>query len=381
MARKFALRRIQHSELPFFQVKLEQALAEKKRTGRGVSKQKAINFDKDVIHQYYPGLAEDQKHPVRLMIYGPDDLREYEAVPAPPILLQDKNWRIGGGAVRSPGADPQRYADLRVGDFLFFEFLDGPDGRPAAVNMLILSARTASRNGLSAHLNSLFAARGRANFVPLSEQQMAALRRLSRVMPADPLSIFGDTEQEAIEEALMGDAQAADYLHRRGRHVSPEELARRQERRAATGAAGEVLVNSYLTAQEAAGEIEWFEHESAVDTMAPFDFQIGESGGAMVYMDVKSTSGPHDTQFHLSGAELAFAAASEEPYLIYRASGLTDDGAWLQVSSDLRPHARQALDVLAGLPAGMALTGMGIRPDLLTWSEPVWLSQPTPAGA
>ncbi|GAA5438232.1 protein NO VEIN domain-containing protein [Deinococcus aquaticus] len=377
MARKFALRRIQHSELPFFQIKLDQARAEQKLTGRGVSKQKAINFDKDVIHQYYPGLAEDQKHPVRLMIYGPDDLREYEAVPAPPILLQDKNWRIGGGAVRSPDADPQRYAGISVNDFLFFEFLDGPDGRPAAVNMLILSAT--EQNGLSAQLNSLFAARGRANFIPLSEQEMAALRRLSRVMPADPLSIFGDTEQEAIEEALLGDALAADYLHRRGRYVSPEELARRQERRAATGAAGELLVNSYLTAQQAEGAVDWFEHESAVDTVAPFDFKIGETGGAMVYMDVKSTSGTHDTQFHLSGAELAFAAASEEPYLIYRVSGLTDEGAWLQVSSDLRPHAQEALNVLARLPAGMTLTGMGIRPDLLTWSEPVWLSLPAPA--
>ncbi|MFC6751800.1 protein NO VEIN domain-containing protein [Deinococcus aquaticus] len=113
--------------------------------------------------------------------------------------------------------------------------------------------------------------------------------------------------------------------------------------------------------------------------MAPFDFKIGETGGAMVYMDVKSTSGTHDTQFHLSGAELAFAAASEEPYLIYRVSGLTDEGAWLQVSSDLRPHAQEALNVLARLPAGMTLTGMGIRPDLLTWSEPVWLSLPAPA--
>uniref|UniRef100_UPI0025E9E4AA hypothetical protein n=1 Tax=uncultured Deinococcus sp. TaxID=158789 RepID=UPI0025E9E4AA len=272
MARKFALRRIQKSELPFFQAKLDQARAQQKLTGAGVSKQKAINFDRDVIDQFYPGLSQTQKHRVQLLIYGPDSQQEYDAQPAPPILLQQKNWRIGGGAIQSPAADPGRFDRIQKGDYLFFEFLDDPAGNPGTVRMLILSETFVTAYGLAGSLGALFR-KYRQNFIPLTEGQLLQLRYLSRLLPDDPLAIFGDPEGEAVEEALMGEASATVYVRRRGRKISKQEVRAQQEARSDTGEAGERLVKAYLAAGGLAGEVDGFDHIAQEDALAACDFQ------------------------------------------------------------------------------------------------------------
>ena len=372
MARKFALRRIQKSELPFFQAKLDQARAQQKLTGAGVSKQKAINFDRDVIDQFYPGLSQTQKHRVQLLIYGPDSQQEYDAQPAPPILLQQKNWRIGGGAIQSPAADPGRFDRIQKGDYLFFEFLDDPAGNPGTVRMLILSETFVTAYGLAGSLGALFR-KYRQNFIPLTEGQLLQLRYLSRLLPDDPLAIFGDPEGEAVEEALMGEASATVYVRRRGRKISKQEVRAQQEARSDTGEAGERLVKAYLAAGGLAGEVDGFDHIAQEDALAACDFQADFTDGSSILLDVKTTTSIHDVPFYMSAAELQAAAVTQEPYLIYRVSELAGQRAVLRISGDITELAQTIVDGAARMPAGVRPVTFSVMPSLLTWSDPVRL--------
>lgn len=369
MARKYAIHRIQKSELPFFQAKYDQALAQQKLTGVGVSKQKAINFDKEVIGQFYPGLSETEKHRVRLLIYGPDSQQEYEADPAPPILLQQKNWRIGGGAIRSPEDDPQRFDDIKKGDYLFFEFIDDAAGIPGTVRMLILSAAFAASYGLTSRLGAIFRKR-RENFLPLTEGQMLELRHLSRMVPYDPLAVFGDPEGEALEEAVMGEADATAYIRRGGRRISKKTVQAQQEARSINGETGEQIVKAWLAAGKAAGDVDWFDHASAENALEVYDFQAGFTDGRMIFLDVKTTTGIHDVPFYMSAAELQAAAESVDPYVIYRVSELVGNVAVLRISDSVMALARVILDSAGRVPEGVRAVTFSIMPSLLIWGDP-----------
>lgn len=380
MPRKFAIRRIQLSETTFFQPLLEQVQRNARAAGmKKGSAQKAINLDRRVfVDSFYPALP-DREFDVNLTVSGPDDNRVLATVrpiskPRAREESDSKNWRLHGSTIRNPLADPYRYDGIQPGDFLLMEFVDDADGNPGAVTMQILTRSFARANGLETDLDALFP--GRWNMEAVSEGQMAALCARTRGLPVNPLALFDIEEEQLLEEALSGQEEAVQRVLRRRRNISREELLRTQQTRDLTGQLGERLTALHLQAEQDGGRVGAFVHMAEINAVAPYDFDIDLTAGGPRYVDTKATSGRHELEFHMSGAELAFAAASDRPYEIYRVSQARNSEGELRVSSDMRELAQALVAVLGGLPEGVRSDSVSINPALLTWSEPVALQLP-----
>ncbi len=93
-------------------------------------------------------------------------------------------------------------------------------------------------------------------------------------------------------------------------------------------------------------------------------------------IDVKTTKQGADQGFHMSLAEVICAAETAGEYRIYRLHGLSDDGATLRISEDIREFARKLLDAHNnGMPEGVIADGFSIAADAagLVWSDPITL--------
>ncbi|TSA79961.1 DUF3883 domain-containing protein [Deinococcus detaillensis] len=380
MPRKLAVRRIQHSELTYFQPLFERIKTDAEAVGRKGSKQKAINLDKAVlIDMFYPMLASARngEFGIVLNVFGPDDSRLQSvgrkiSKPKAKKESDSKNWRLHGATIRNPLSDPDRYDVIEANDFLVMEFFDAPDGTPGIVNLQVMSRSLATVAGITADLDDLF--RNRLNMVAISESTMANLCARTALLKVDPLSVFSE-EETLIEAALTGDPVAVERVLRRRRIVTRQQVLDRQRAGDENGLTGEALVFTWLDAEKAAGRITDFTHDSTVNAVQPHDFTI-LSADSTTYIDAKTTSGRHVDPFHMSGGELIFAATSAEEYRIYRVSEVTSTSGVLRVSSDARPLARTVAEILDTLPEGIRSTSVTIRPGLLEWSEPVPVSLP-----
>jgi len=377
VARKLIIRRIQLSESTLFQPLLEREAIRAKAAGKKGNRQKAVNLDSRVfVQQLYPGLKPGQRFDVNVAVVGPDssEVQNVSLV----IQKQKKNWRLEGPTIRNPAADPARYNGIAINDYLLLEFVDGTDGYPRAVTMQILTRHFTDAHGLTADLDALF--RGKNNLELLPETDLAALCARTRGLTPNPLASFDLQETELIEAAVTGDAIAVRQITRT-RNVSRETVTRAQQARDLTGQLGEKMVAIHLAAEHDAGRVKSFSYEAEINALAPFDFSVELDGDGSRFVDVKSTTGEHDTDFHMSWAELLFAAEAEHLYEIYRVSNVRGGSPALRISSDVRPLARELRDFLSGLPAGVRPGSFAIATSLLNWSTPVALRQPEPDDA
>ena len=380
MPRKLAVRRIQHSELTYFQPLFERIQTDARAVGKTGSKQKAINLDKAVlIDVFYPSLASTRngEFGVVLNVFGPNDSRLQSvgrkvSKPKAQAGSDSKNWRLHGATIRNPLGDPDRYDVIEANDFLIMEFLDAPDGTPGMINLQVVSRSVATAAGVTADLDSLF--RNRLNMVAISESKMADLCARTAMLPVDPLSVFSD-EDALIEEAMTGDPVAVERVLRRRRVVTRQQVLDRQRAGDENGMTGEALVSTWLDAEKAAGRITDFTHDSQVNAVQPHDFTVATAEGS-VFVDAKTTSGRHEADFHLSASEVVFAAGSADEYQIYRVSEMTSESGRLRISSDARDLAREIREGLKCLPGGVRATSFTVRTSLLSWGPSILLELP-----
>lgn len=92
---------------------------------------------------------------------------------------------------------------------------------------------------------------------------------------------------------------------------------------------------------------------------------------------MKSTTGAHGTNFHISMSELV-AAAEGPRYDIYRISEMDNETATLRIAEDVCDFAASVLGVLKALPEGVRPDSLSISPALLTWSAPIPIGAPDP---
>ena len=140
---------------------------------------------------------------------------------------------------------------------------------------------------------------------------------------------------------------------------------------------GEKAVDAHLSAQPPAAGFThiWMWPASAEH---PYDFEvIAASGAANHVIDVKTTSKEWTAEFHMSSAELAWAAHSPVPYYIYRVSEMAPgEPSVLRISNDVRSFAMAtALAFVQAAIPGTRAADVAIRPDApgLTWSDPIKL--------
>ena len=378
-----AVKRLSASDLTFFE-----SLFRTQNAGN----QKSINLNADVLTGIlYPALDEvaarsggEIRFP--LTIYGPNAARGYRLTRKIIKNVAYKNWRLNGEFVFDPADHPGRFNSLVPGDLAVFGF----DGRlaPEAVTMVLLSGNAQADGVLHTSFADLVAGTRRTMAVLTQEQISAALQEPG--VPADhPLDVLvaGGPIGLALEDAAQGGFRGIRALRGRRamRPVTAGELEQAKRNMERTGAEGEALVDAYLLdTQNEGGD---FQHDwvSSTNAIAPYDFLCTATGGDMgnstYRIDVKTTRGPFEGDFHLSLGEVKEAASGTSPYYIWRVYGLNEDGAFFRRSSDISGFAASLLEAHDGaLPGRVQADSFSVPVDTrgLSWSAAARLERLDP---
>lgn len=373
MPEHIALKRLTASDLTLFE-----SLFRRLNAGN----QKAINLNADVfIKEFYPDAPNlapivNNEIPVALRLYGPGGKPAHKIARKIIKNATYKNWRLNGEFIPGPEGDAARYDSLQPSDLALITFSGAP--LPTNLEIVLLARSDSTDAGLYASLTSHL---GGKSMVPLTNEDVAAAIATAGVSIQHPINelIVDPALDSALEDAAFGGERGTRAVLRRrtGRGVSAADLARARQNADRTGAEGEGLINGLLTQQVASGKIASMEWASATNAISPFDFTIEQADGLKIKLDVKSTIGPFDNDFHISVSELIEAAQAPERYDIYRVYSLDEDGGELRIAEDIRAFARNVLASL-NLPAGVKCDGFSVAVDAegLTWGAEVYVERP-----
>ena len=367
MISKLALKRLTASDLTFFEWHFRH---------RNAGNQKAINLNADVFRdQFYPSLdviARDRQNKlgVDLWVAGP--------AAAEPVNLQRKiikgttykNWRLDGEFVHNPEDQPDRFNVLDPGDIVLLGF-DG-ELAPNTVTLVLVAQAAEEDNPLFSELDSVLATH---RMMSLDTDLLRDLCERTPVSSAHPVWLL--VTDEDFVEAGAGRAPAIERLLRRSRsaRLSPEDLRRGRQVAEEIGRLGEELVAFHLKCCLDAGEITNYEWTSDFNAIAPYDFHVLHDG-PWEKLEIKTTRGSFDREYHLPHSELREMAYGDETYRIGRVYEATPDGAKMRISYELRDFGHAILEAVSQLPAGVTLDGVTIAPDEAMFGAEVVLPPP-----
>ena len=367
MISKIALKRLTASDLTFFEWHFRYHPA---------GNQKAINLNADVlVGKLYPSLdvvarRRQYKLGIDLWIFGPNG--------APALNLQRKiikgsaykNWRLDGEFIHNPHTQTDRFNTLAPDDFVLFGF-EG-DLEPNTVTMLLV-ARAAEKDA-PLHTN-LLRMLGNRRMAALTPDDLRTLCTTTGIPGDHP--IWGLLTDNDLVDAGAGLAPAIDRLLRRqgSAVLSLHALHAARDRAEEIGRIGEELVDSYLQTRLSRGEIDNYEWTSARNAIAPHDFRT-ERDGSWEKLEIKTTVGRFDRDYHLPRSELLDMAISVMPYRIGRVYLAGRDGAQMRLSDDLREYGRSLLTSLSNLPSGVVVNGLTITPDTKLFGPEIELTPP-----
>jgi uncharacterized protein DUF3883 len=326
-----------------------------------ISKQKAINLNVDVfIDQFFPALRSgNSRFQVAMHLSGPGGRPPLDHVQTATILKQQKNWRLDGRLVEDPLDEPERFCGLEEGDIAILGFEGDPE--PIGVSVLLVSAREDRELHQTLIQLTGFSLESRQSMCALSADEV---RNLPAVANGELL--FGFIPPDCMEDAVYGCVgEGGNGL---GPSITPETVASQTEVARRVGEDGEEAFEIWLIQQGYSGEdYEWVARRHA---RASFDFRIQrptwDKGAGEVYVDVKSTQGEHARDFHMSMAEVKFAAR-EEAYYVARISWLTDGAARVSLLGGVSEACREILNTaFASCPEGVSIDSFRIDPNRFT---------------
>ena len=368
MLDKLALKRLTASDLTFFEWHFK---------NRNAGNQKSINLNADVFfRQLYPALdtivrRRQKPIPVDLWITGPDGTA--------PVNLQRKiikgptykNWRLDGEFVYDPEESPGRFNALEPEDIALLGF-EG-ELEPETVHLFLIGKDLPQDRVLFTGLDDTL---GKRRMMVLESDALRNLCDHLRVPQSHP--VWAAVTDEDLTEAAAGQAPAVKRLLSRPRYVSLSLHDLRKARQAAEeiGRLGEELVNGYLEERSATGEVDAYEWVSDSNAIAPYDFRV-QRDGIWGRLEIKTTPGNFDREFHLPLSELREMVHGAEPYRIGRVYRAARDSAKLRVSQELRRYGKSILDAFSGLPDGVTPDGVTIRPDEAMFENEIDLLMPT----
>ena len=357
--RKLALKRLTASDLTLFKWHFQ---------NRPAGKQKAFNLDARVlVGALYPALGEPSnipipRYPIDLYLLGPgihpaDNLQRK-------ILKQQKNWRLNGELIDNPVDAPDRYNILQPGDYALLEF--SGDRIPDACSITLIAEGEQADATIHAELNRRYAD---GSMWLMEEALVSEVLEIAQPSPGHPL--HGWFESAAMEDAALGGSEGINAVNRRrgGRGMTPAEFVRSRQAAEQNGVSGEEFLNDYFERLLDAGEIDAFEWTSSLNAISPFDFRITISMGKTSVADAKSTSGAFGNAIHLSYSELHRAVNGPEPYDIFRVYALTENSAKLRIARNIGTALKTVLQAVDGLPDGVTVDSISIRPDRLPFLE------------
>jgi hypothetical protein len=363
---RIAVKRLTASDLTLFEWHFH---------NRNAGNQKSINLNANVfISQLYPYLQSTDAgraglvH-VDLHLYGPGESRDYRV--ARKIIKGGsyKNWRLNGEYITNPHDSPARFNALVPGDFAIFDF----EGElfPTSARVVFV-ARTVAED---ASLHQGLVDAGLGSMAALALARLRLIVHAAGVPESHP--VYELLLDSAIEDAAQGGADGIRKLLTRqtGRRMTRQELERARQRADDIGRMGEELIDGFFAGEVEAGRVQEYEWVSNENAIAPFDFRLGSGVGEKV--EVKSTCGGFSQVLHISVGQLV-EMQRDEPYSLYRVYALDEHRAKLRIATGLRQFAETVLHQLSGLPNGVEVDSVSVRPDSLPFGEEVTIDL-TPA--
>ncbi len=188
---------------------------------------------------------------------------------------------------------------------------------------------------------------------------------------------FGELAKitDFVEAAMLESETRGGPLVARGRgnpigpgpRRSPADVEANSVEQSRVGRMGEEIANQYfqsLLDQEILIEVTWI---ADLHANAPYDFiLVWRETNEREFVDVKTTSGPHDNPVYLSYAELVCASAARREgsgYRVFRISELSmaSKGMFLEGTSEL---AETILSIIDATPDGVRPLGFQVSVDL-----------------
>ena len=385
--RKITVKRLSASDLTFFDSHYQSSPG---------AKQKAFNLDRavlvDSLYRSLPEIAAAGQIALSLTIHGPGLHGPVQLMRK--VLKQQKNWRLDGETIHDPAGEKGRFDTLQKGDFAILEFVG--DAQPVAAQVYLVAAAVQDDAALYSRFAEAYGAHlsSRQGMLVPEPDHLAQVIQGAHLPPAHPVMSFLDAD--SLEDAVQGGLSGLRTLHRRRgvRGVSKEEFADSRRQAERIGRLGEELLNEHFGAQRDEQLIRDYEWVSDRNPISPYDFTIrlrsdpvrsvaapqpdgavpeGElplSAGLVAdefthYVDAKSTSGSFDNPIHISTAELHEMARCGENYDIYRLYEVRERFAKLRVALGLGSFAQGVVDSFAGLPPGVTVDGVSVRPAVL----------------
>lgn len=336
------------------------------------SKQKAINLNADVfVEEFYPGLRDRlaELH-FGLTIIGPANAQPYHLSRKALRTQGAKNWRLDGELINDPPDQPARFASLSEDDLAVLAF-EGAD-HPELVTLVLVSR--SEDPDLHRAVSAMVTFSGRRTMKAMTPDDLLTLQQQTLLSYADGHPFEMLFAADSVEEAVHGSAdtqqRVATSRDGRGVAISPDSVRRQAATAGEVGQLGEETFEQWLLATgHDEDEFEWV---SQTNGRAAYDFLVNaprwETTDQPLFVDVKSTRGPHTAPFHMSMAEVRWAAAHEE-YRIARVSSLSAVSVRICILTGVSQVCNALLQsVLRSLPQGVAIDSFEIDPDILTES-------------
>lgn len=379
---KYVVKKLKRSDLTFFEYQYRK---------QNVGNQKSLNLTRrvfiDILFPTAPGVAASNGIPgipapfhLPVTIYGPGERRNPQVVPRSvlPKTEKQKNWRLNGEFVRDPDDDPTRYHQLEADDVAILAF-DG-EAYPTALTMILLSQSEVG--DLKLRDDALAAINNKAMGV-ITRERLAEVVE-GAASPSHPIRELLDQDlDEALEDAALGSSSAIRKLRSSGsaRRMSARALHEARRNAEIVGHEGEVLLRDWFQGEVEAGRLKSMEWVAETNAISPWDFVIEDATGTRIRVELKSTRGPFSRNFHISQAEVEWAATEAAPRTdLYRLFELKDTGASLRVFQDIRGFARKVIDATSGLGGGILPDGYTVDPTQTgPWSEITALDVPDEA--
>lgn len=359
---RVAVKQLTTSDLTFFSAHFH--------TPNQRSKQKAINLNADVfVDEFYPGLRDRlaELH-FGLTIVGPANAQPYRLSRKALRTHGAKNWRLDGELINDPPDEPGRFDSLAEDDLAVIAF-EGPE-QPELVTLVLVS-RSKDAN-LHKALSAMVTFSSRRTMKAIAADQLFMLCRQtgSSYTSGHPLEVL--FAADSVEEAVHGSADTQERVATshdgRGVPISPESVRRQAVTAGEVGQLGEEAFGEWLVANGHTGDK--FEWVSRTNARAAYDFLVvaprWETTNQPVFVDVKSTRQPHDAAFHMSMAEVRWAAG-HDAYRIARVSSLSTASAQIVILAGISQVCIALLQsVMNTLPQGVAIDSFEIEPNILT---------------
>jgi hypothetical protein len=319
-------------------------------------------------NEFYPSLPEIMENKqnqmmITLSIFGPGYAPEYTIQ----RRIQKKgmlgHYQLNGELIADPEA-PERFHELRPGDFVIFEFTG--DLEPVSARAVFIAKNVV----VDTHLHELLDVYigSSSSMIALEPQEFERLITQANLPEQHPANLL--VMYTALEDAALNGIEGIKALRSGPFKGSVSRRVLDQVRKTAqtVGRMGEELVYAYLESKKNSGQILDFEWVADENAISPYDFSIEELDGSITLVDVKTTKTNFSNRIHVSYNELLQIQGSRQ-YDIYRVFDLGDNSAELRIARNTVEFAEGILNILHNLPPGVQADSVSFSPSELTFGE------------